>query len=82
MSQIITTTFFKVESFSNKWWAFTQMQFGHSSLKNIEGLTFYKLLGSGAKNGFSSIPNFGTYVLFVFGNPKQMLKRFLKKILF
>jgi hypothetical protein len=64
MSQIITSTFFKVENFSNKWWAFTQMQVGHSSLKNIEGLTVYKLLGSGAKNGFSAIPNFGTYVLF------------------
>lgn len=64
MSQITTSSFFKVEGFSNKWWAFTQMQFGHSKLKNIQGLTFYKLLGSGAKNGFSAVPNFGTYVLF------------------
>jgi hypothetical protein len=27
-------------------------------------LLFYKLLGSGAKNGFSAAPNFGTYALF------------------
>lgn len=64
MNQITTCSFFKVESFSNKWWAFKQMQIGHNSLKKISGLTFYKLLGSGGKNGFSSRPNFGTYVLF------------------
>ncbi len=64
MNQITTSTFFKVNTFSNKWWAFTQMQLGHRKLKNVPGLTFYKLLGSGAKNGFSATPNFGTYVLF------------------
>jgi hypothetical protein len=63
MSQITTCTIFKLENLSNKWWAFKQMQMGHLALKNCDGLTFYKILGSGAKNGFSSIPNFGTYVL-------------------
>jgi hypothetical protein len=37
------------------------MQLGHAF--HIEGLVFYKLLGSGAENGFSSKPNFGTYAL-------------------
>lgn len=64
MRQITTTTFFRVASFSNKWWAFSQMQLGKNQLKNVDGLTFFKILGSGAKNGFSAIPNFGTYVLF------------------
>lgn len=63
MSQITTSTFFNLQTLSNKWWAFKQMQLGHANLKNIPGLTFYKLLGSGAKNGFSAMPNFGTYVL-------------------
>ena len=63
MSQITTCTFFKLESFSNKLWALSQMQLGHAHFKNIEGLVFYKLLGSGAENGFSSKPNFGTYAL-------------------
>jgi hypothetical protein len=63
MNQITTCTFFKVESLSNKWWAFKQMQVGLKFLKEVKGLAFYKLLGSGAKNGFSSLPNFGTYVL-------------------
>lgn len=64
MNQITTCTFFKVDGFSNKWWAFKHMRLGLFALKNISGLTFYKILGSGAKSGFSSIPNFGTYVLF------------------
>ncbi len=63
MSQITTCTFFKLEHFSNKFWAFAQMQLGHAQLQNIDGLVFYKLMGSGAENGFSSKPNFGTYVL-------------------
>ena len=64
VSQITTSTFFKVETFSNKWWAFKQMQLGKQYLNTVAGLTFYKILGSGAKNGFSAVPNFGTYVLF------------------
>ena len=64
MRQITTSTFFRVATFSNRWWAFSQMQLGKNHLKDVEGLTFFKILGSGAKNGFSSIPNFGTYVLF------------------
>jgi hypothetical protein len=64
VSQITTSTFFKVETFSNKWWAFKQMQLGKQHLSTVAGLTFYKILGSGAKNGFSAVPNFGTYVLF------------------
>jgi hypothetical protein len=53
-----------VEGFTNKFWAFTQMRLGLKSLKGVNGLVFSKLLGSGSKNGFSTIPNFGTYVLF------------------
>lgn len=79
MSQITTTTFFKVENFLNKWWAFTQMQFGHSAMKNIDGLVFYKLMGSGAKNGFSSIPNFGTYVLFCVWQSEAKALAFFKE---
>lgn len=79
MSQITTSTFFKVETFSNKWWAFTQMQLGHHKLKNIKGLTFYKLLGSGAKNGFSAVPNFGTYVLFCIWESEQHAETFFKE---
>jgi hypothetical protein len=41
---------------------FTQMQLGHNKLKNRSH--FYKLLGSGAKNGFSAVPNLGLMYFF------------------
>ena len=79
MSQITTSTFFKVDTFPNKWWAFTQMQLGHNELKKVAGLTFYKLLGSGAKNGFSAVPNFGTYVLFCIWESESCAETFFKQ---
>jgi len=55
------------------------MQLGHSAMKNIDGLVFYKLMGSGAKNGFSSIPNFGTYVLFCVWQSEAKAHAFFKE---
>lgn len=76
MSQITTCTFFKIESFSTKFWAFTQMQLGQKHLKNIEGLVFSKLLGSGAEKGFSSVPNLGTYALLCVWHSEEMANTF------
>ena len=76
MSQVTTSTFFKVETSSNKWWAFKQMQLGHDQLKNVDGLSFYKILGSGAKNGFSAIPNFGTYILLCIWDSESQAEKF------
>lgn len=82
MSQITTVTFFRVDTFLNKLWAFTQMQFGHKVLKNTNGLQFYKLLGSGAKNGFSAIPNLNIYVLFCVWESENDAAYFFEKNLF
>ena len=49
------------------------------SLKNVEGLTFSKILGSGAKNGFSAVPNFGTYVLFCVWNSEKSADAFFNE---
>ncbi len=76
MSQVTTSTFFKVETSANKWWAFKQMQLGLSALNNVSGLSFYKILGSGAKNGFSAIPNFGTYVLLCIWESESQAEKF------
>ena len=78
MRQITTSSFFRLASFSNKWWAFSQMQLGKSHLKNVKGLTFFKILGSGAKNGFSAVPNFGTYVLFCVWETEQHAAAFFE----
>jgi hypothetical protein len=44
---------FKVDTFSNKWWAFTQMQLGHNKLKLLP-LFFINYWAQVKKNGFSS----------------------------
>jgi len=79
MNQLTTCSFFKFEKFQHKFWAFTQMRSGKSELKNIQGLSFSKILGSGAKKGFSSIPNFGTYVLLCVWDDEESADRFLKE---
>lgn len=77
-ANITTTTFFKLEGFSNKWWAFKQMRLGIQILERVDGLIFSRILGSGAKNGFSSIPNFGTYVLLCVWESEENALSFFK----
>lgn len=62
MSQITTITLFKYQGFSNKVWAFGMMQFAHRHLKNVNGLQFYKLWGSGKEN-FNPKPDWSVYAL-------------------
>ena len=59
MTQVTTLTLFSFKT--NKFWAFQQMGVAHLRLKNIEGLKFYKFLGTGGGQGFSLRPDFSTY---------------------
>lgn len=79
MKQITTCSFFKLDSTSNKWWAFKQMKTNANTLKAVNGLTFCKLLGTGSNSGFSAIPNFGTYVLFCVWNSESCASDFFLK---
>lgn len=47
----------------NKFWAFKQIGVGFPFLRNVPGLSFFKLLGTGAGQGFSLKPDFSTYAL-------------------
>lgn len=59
---IVTVTLFRFKHWTNRWWIFKEMGFTlWFGLKEIEGLQFGKLLGSGGGNGFSIFPNFGVY---------------------
>lgn len=58
-SQITTITIYRFNR--NKYWAFKQMRLSQKTLQAVEGLSFYKVLGCGAGNGFSIFPDFGTY---------------------
>ena len=59
MAGLTTITFFKFHE--NKFWAFSQMALLPRKMKKIEGLRFFKLMGTGGGNGFSLKPDFSTY---------------------
>lgn len=59
--QIVTITFFRYEGAGAKWWAFKQMGIAGTQMAEVQGLAFFKLLGSGAGRGFSIWPNLSTY---------------------
>ena len=59
MAGLTTITFFKFHK--NKFWAFSQMALLPRKIKKIEGLRFFKLMGTGGGNGFSLKPDFSTY---------------------
>jgi len=59
MKGITTVSFFTFKK--NKFWAFKQMGLAHYQMKNIEGLSFFKFLGTGGGGGFSLWPDFSTY---------------------
>lgn len=76
MSQQITTlTFFKYPSLKQKLWAFGMMQFAHAPLKKVNGLEFYKLLGSGKEN-FDPKPDWSVYGLLQVWENEQLAKDF------
>ena len=59
MSCIVKFFVFKFQK--NKFWAFSQMGTAKKILKNVKGLKFYRLLGTGGKTGFGLYPDFKTY---------------------
>ncbi|SHL99573.1 DUF3291 domain-containing protein [Flavobacterium xanthum] len=61
--QISTITFFRYASFSDKAWGFGMMQFANKDLKKVNGLTFYRLMGSGKGRGFNPLPDWSVYCL-------------------
>lgn len=58
---MVTITLFQFEKAAHKFWALQGMQRSHKGLSKADGLTFYKLMGSGGDNGFKWYPNFSVY---------------------
>lgn len=77
MPQTTIISFFKYEGLRNKWRALGHM--GRPLLldKNINGLTFWKSLGSGSGNGFSIWPDFSTFGLLTVFNSESEAQAFL-----
>ena len=59
MAAVVNFYVFKFQK--NKFWAFSQMGIYKKYLKNVRGLKFFRLLGTGGKTGFGLYPDFKTY---------------------
>ncbi len=76
MKEITTICLFEYKGLKNKFWALSMMQFAHKHLKGVEGLKFYKLLGSG-KDGFKPQPDWSVYALLQVWKDEDSAQNFL-----
>ena len=80
MPQTTLISFFKYSGFKNKWQALGRMGRPPISVNEIEGLTFFKPLGTGSGNGFSIKPDFSTFGFVAVFNTEELAKKFIKKV--
>jgi hypothetical protein len=76
---IVTFTLLRFKGRSNKWWAFAQMGRSRTLFNQVEGLTFNKMVGSGAGNGFSILPNLEVYALLCVWKDESAAHDFFEK---
>ncbi len=77
MSQTTLISFFQYTGIKNKWHAFTRMGRSPILQKKINGLTFFKPLGTGSGNGFSIKPDFSTFGFLAVFKSEELAKEFL-----
>ena len=63
LKMIVTLSLYRYETLSAKLWAFSRMGMARLLMPRVKGLTFWKLMGTGAGDGFSTKPNFGVYTI-------------------
>lgn len=63
--QITTLSILSFEGLSSKISAFRMMRDAHALIENLQGVQFYKLMGSGKGKGFNPFPDWGTYALLI-----------------
>ena len=62
---VASLSFFRFSGWRNRWWAFKQMRLALQELRQVPGVKFVKLMGSGAGNGFSWKPDLSVYALLI-----------------
>ena len=77
MNRLTTISIFNLKS--NRFWAFKQMAMSKEILKELNGLIFYKILGTGGGKGFSLWPDFSTYALLCVWEKEEYFENFRKK---
>lgn len=77
MNPITSITLIKYKGLLNKFWALQMMQNAKPYLKNIDGLSFFKLLGSG-QDGFKPQPDWSVYALLQVWDDEEKAENFFK----
>ena len=75
-SPVITFTCFRYEGVRNKVWAMSQMQLALPSLQRVDGLQFFKMLGTGQQ--FHYFPNFSVYGMLAVWEDLTHAQRFFR----
>jgi heme-degrading monooxygenase HmoA len=78
MQQVVTFTLFRFQGM-HAFWIFGQMQKSKKDFKRVPGLEFFKLMGSGAKNGFSKMLNVNVYALLSVWESEQAAKAYFEE---
>ncbi|MCH6199517.1 spheroidene monooxygenase [Aquiflexum sp. LQ15W] len=76
--QVITFTLFRFEG-RQAFWIFGQMQKSIKDYKAVQGLEFFKLMGSGGKNGFSKMLNVNVYALLAVWESEQSASSYFEE---
>lgn len=76
--QAVCLSFYSFLSPSDRWWAFTQMGLAHAELRELNGLDFFRMMGTGAGMGFRPWPDTGTYALLTVWKDKESAESALK----
>lgn len=77
MPQTTLISFFQYSGFTNKWQALGRMGRPPIVLSQVDGLSFFKPLGTGSGNGFSIKPDFSTFGFVAVFDTEEMARDFL-----
>jgi len=78
MNQVTCITFLKYSTLTSKIWGFGMMQFAHKHFSKVDGLEFYKLMGSGKGDGFNPWPDWSTYAVLTIWKNEKAADAFIK----
>ena len=76
MGEIIYLSVHHFEGFNNKFFALSNMGVLIPSIRDVEGLKFVRLMGTGSGNGFGIWPEFGRYVMLTIWDDDKLAKNF------
>jgi hypothetical protein len=78
LTQVSSVTMLRFQGME-AFWIFSQMQKAPPKLAKVPGLKFFKLMGSGADNGFSKMLNVNVYVLHCVWDTEKQADDFFDK---